>query len=152
VLKKTIYQLEKRQHGLDNDLEANERVSLLEDTNSSDTDSIFIPLLDKQLNKIIVFYDAQEKEVLNDIADLEEEVKQREEAGLSGMGHYFDDDDEEEEDLDEDYDEEEEMTGPLSREPMQSPRRKRRKSSSLPLARQRSSGLFIWSPEPVFRH
>jgi hypothetical protein len=132
VLKKTIYQLEKRQHGLDYDLESNERVSLLQDSDRSDTDSIFIPLLDKELNKIIVFYDPQERELLNDIAQLEEEVKQTEEAGLTGRGHYYDDEIEE----DDDDDDDDETNEGHSR----SPKRKRRKSTSLALSRQRSTG------------
>ena len=146
MLKKAIYQLEKRQHGLDYDLESNERVSLLQDSDRSDTDAIFIPLLDKELNKIIVFYDAQEKELLNDVAQLEEEVRQTEEAGLSGRGQYFDDEDDDDEFFDDDEDEDDETNGAPSREPTRSPRRKRRKSS-VGLSRQRSTGPSILSRE-----
>ena len=149
MLKKAIYQLEKRQHGLEHDLESNERVSLLEDSDRSDTDAIFIPLLDKELNKIIVFYDAQEKELLNDVAQLEEEVRQTEEAGLSGRGQYFDEDEDDEEEFldDDDDDDDEETNGATSREPTRSPRRKRRKSS-VGLSRQRSTGPFHSSYSP----
>jgi phosphate transporter len=125
VLKRHIYQLEKRQHGLENDLESNERYSLLQDTDRSDSDSIFIPLLDKELRKIIVFYESQQKESLDEIAELEEQVKEREEAGLAGGRHYFDD---EEEDEDEDDDEEDINAASLRR--TRSPKQRRRKSTS----------------------
>ena len=126
ALKKYIYLLEKRQHGLEHDLESNERVSLLQDVDQSDNDSIFIPLLDRELSKITTFYDSQQKELLFEISELEKHVQEREEAGLSGGEYYLDDDDE---DDDEDDDNDTELQG-ISREPTQSPKRTRRKSTS----------------------
>ncbi|KAI5886234.1 Sodium/sulfate symporter [Schizophyllum commune H4-8] len=92
TLKKFIYQLEKQQHDLDqsyHDLEAHERTSLVGER-TSHTDDLFIPLLDRELRKIVAFYEHQEQELFRDLAELEEMVKQQDEEGLQG-DHYADD-------------------------------------------------------------
>ncbi|KAF5379679.1 hypothetical protein D9615_005804 [Tricholomella constricta] len=106
ALKKHIYQLEKRQHG-DNlpyrDLEANEQESpLLGHVARSGTDVLFEPLLNKELRKIERFYETQEKELLEEVADLEELVSKQEESGLDAADRYFDHPDVDEFDEDDD--------------------------------------------------
>ncbi|PPQ69298.1 hypothetical protein CVT26_001616 [Gymnopilus dilepis] len=102
ALKKFIYQLEKQQSGRDipivRDLESNERSSLLGQPEEADTDSLFVPALDKELHKIIHFYLDQEKELLEELEELEKDVKQLDEAGLQGGDHYEDYETEDEED------------------------------------------------------
>ncbi|KAJ6611134.1 SPX domain-containing protein [Mycena sp. CBHHK59/15] len=116
ALKKFIYQAEKTQHDQStyHDIESNERTSLVD---RSTTDAVFIPLLDRELKKICAFYDAQEKELMEEVAELEAQVQQQEEAGLAG-NHYTDGDYDDEDDDDDD--------DSLSR----SPQRRRRVSSS----------------------
>ncbi|KAJ7765942.1 SPX domain-containing protein [Mycena maculata] len=118
ALKKYIYQLEKTQHDQSSyhDLETNERASLV--NRAAETDAVFVPLLEKELKKICAFYEAQEKELIDEVTQLEELVQQQDEAGMAG-NHYLDGPFEDDEDEDEDEDS-------LSR----SPRRRRRISSS----------------------
>ncbi|TRM57048.1 SPX domain-containing protein, partial [Schizophyllum amplum] len=92
TLKKFIYQVEKQQHDLDQsytDLEAHERTSLVGER-TSHADDLFIPLLDRELRKIVAFYERQEQELLRDLAELERMVKEQDEEGLQG-DHYMDD-------------------------------------------------------------
>ncbi|CAA7265750.1 unnamed protein product [Cyclocybe aegerita] len=121
ALKKYIYQLEKQQAGhehlLLHDIESNEHSSLLRQGDASNTDSLFIPLLDRELKKIVLFYEHQEKELLDDLEELEKDVALQEEIGLRGGEHYQDFDEEDEEDDDS-----------ISRSPVGT--RRRRKSSS----------------------
>ncbi|KAJ6489019.1 SPX domain-containing protein [Mycena sanguinolenta] len=116
ALKKYIYQLERAQHehSAYRDIETNERSSLVD--RGLQADNVFTPLLDRELKKICTFYEAQENELKGEVAELEELVRQQDEAGLSG-NHYLDDDEEEEEEDDDDS---------LSR----SPQRRRRISST----------------------
>ncbi|KAJ3886508.1 SPX domain-containing protein [Lentinula edodes] len=126
-LKKYIYQLEKQQQSLTSsyrDLESNERTSLVGRPSDAATDSIFIPLLDKELKKVTLFYEHQEKELFDELAELEALVQNQEELGLDG-DHYADDDE---------YDEEDEES--LSRSPER--HRRRRLSSSANLNRNTS--------------
>lgn len=71
TLKKYVYQLEKQQAGYRDtvhDLEANESTSLMRDGGpGAATDGLFIPLLDRELKKITLFYEAQEKELLDEV-------------------------------------------------------------------------------------
>lgn len=101
-LKKYIYQLEKQQAGREqirvSDLESNERSSLLHQTDVTNTDILFIPLLDRELHKIISFYEHQEKELLEELDTLEKDVALQDELGLHGeelWENYADEDDEE---------------------------------------------------------
>ncbi|KAJ7623924.1 SPX domain-containing protein [Mycena polygramma] len=118
ALKKYIYQLERTQHdhaGAYRDLET----PLLDAGAGNATDALFSPLLDRELKKICTFYEAQEKELMGEVAELEELVRQQEEAGMAG-NHYLDDGPYDEDEDDEDDDDS------LSR----SPQRRRRVSSS----------------------
>ncbi|KAJ6543566.1 SPX domain-containing protein [Mycena vulgaris] len=118
TLKKYIYQLEKTNHdqAAYHDVETNERTSLVD--RGASTDAVFVPLLDRELQKICTFYEAQEKDLMGEVAELEELVHQQEEAGMAG-NHYldgpYDDDDDDDDDDDS-----------LSR----SPQRRRRVSTS----------------------
>ncbi|KAJ7053590.1 SPX domain-containing protein [Mycena amicta] len=94
ALKKYIYHLEKAQHeqgqGTYRDAEeshANERTALVDRTAA--TDAVFVPLLDRELKKICAFYAAQEKQLVDDVAELEELVAQQDQVGMTG-DHYED--------------------------------------------------------------
>ncbi|KAG2133429.1 hypothetical protein BD769DRAFT_1716870 [Suillus cothurnatus] len=82
------YQLEKWQQqmgGIEpsyHDLEANEQTTLVHHGNTYDADSLFKPLLDKELEKILRFYEAQEKELLVELAVLEQSITQQDELDL----------------------------------------------------------------------
>lgn len=106
ALKKYIYQLEKQQSGRDlslsRDLESNERSALLNEADATETDGMFIPLLDRELRKIVTFYEQQSKELLDDLEDLEKDVLLQDEIGLQGGEHYDDYDDYDEDDNDND--------------------------------------------------
>ncbi|KAJ7680049.1 SPX domain-containing protein [Mycena rosella] len=117
TLKKYIYQLEKTQHDQSayRDVETNERTSLVD--RGASTDAVFVPLLDRELQKICAFYEAQEKELMAEVAELEELVRHQEEAGMAG-NHYTDGPYDEEDDDDDD--------DSLSR----SPQRRRRVSTT----------------------
>ncbi|KAF4613446.1 hypothetical protein D9613_008141 [Agrocybe pediades] len=109
ALKKHIYQLEKQQfsheHSQSHDIEAQESSSLLHGQDTSNTDALFIPLLDRELQKIVAFYQQQEKELLDDLNDLEKDVQEQDDIGLQGGEHYRDyEDDEHEHDDDDDDD------------------------------------------------
>ncbi|KAJ3993371.1 SPX domain-containing protein [Lentinula boryana] len=126
-LKKYIYQLEKQQQNLTSsyrDLESNERTSLVGRPDAA-TDSIFIPLLDKELKKVTLFYEHQGKELFDEIDELEALIHKQEELGLDG-DHYADDDG---------YDEEDDES--ISRSPE---RQKRRRLSSSANAHPNTAG------------
>ena len=108
ALKKYVYQFEKQQVGLResyHDLEANESTSLMGEADAGSTDIQFIPLLDRELRKICLFYHTQEKELLEDVAELQRLVDKQEESGPDGDHHFIDEDeDEDDEDEDDDFD------------------------------------------------
>jgi phosphate transporter len=93
----------------------------------SSTDSVFVPLLDRELKKVSTFYASQEKELLEEVEELEELVREQEEAGLDGAQRYLDDDDDDDE---EDEEDEDTVSPPVSREGTVPPKRRRRKSTS----------------------
>jgi phosphate transporter len=133
ALKKYIYQLEKQQHDLgrsSHDLEANERETLIEQATRTATDSVFVPLLDRELKKIVFFYESQEKELLDAVANLEELVKDQEEAGLAAEHQYLVEGEEDDDDDDDDDDEPASLS--LSRDESRPPKRRRRRSSATP--------------------
>jgi len=83
------------------DLESNERSTLLVEQHGTGTDAIFIPLLDREVKKIVAFYEYKEKELLEELEELEKDVLKMDDLGLGGGGHYEDyteDDDEEDDD------------------------------------------------------
>ncbi|KAG6331761.1 hypothetical protein ID866_7329, partial [Astraeus odoratus] len=137
ALKRYIYQVEKKQYApsrLSTDLEANERTALVDSSDTSAADAAFIPLLDKELTKIVLFYEHQEKELLDELAELEELVAEQDAVGLAGEEHYMDDGEEEDDDDDDD-----EHVGEHIRFE-QDVRRRRRKSSSAGYGRRSNSG------------
>lgn len=86
------------------DLEANESTSLMQGTSDHvSTDALFIPLLDRELKKITLFYETQENELLEEVRVLERMVQQQEADGPD-YGHQYDRNDEDDEDEDEDDD------------------------------------------------
>ncbi|KAI0346236.1 Sodium/sulfate symporter [Trametopsis cervina] len=110
TLKKYVYQLEKQQVGYRDavhDLEANESTSLIQGSqNHVSTDALFLPLLDRELKKITLFYEAQEKEFLEEVRGLERMVQEQEAHGPD-TGHQYDRqegyEDEDDEDDDDDF-------------------------------------------------
>lgn len=128
ALKKYIYQLEKQQHDQSRssmDLESGESTLLIPRTStSSSTDSAFVPLLDRELKKIVFFYESQEKESLDAVSELEELAKEQEENGFWENGQY-----EGSEDDDEDDDEDDPTHSPSRGGETWPSRRRRRRSS-----------------------
>lgn len=103
----------------------------------SGTDAIFVPLLDRELKKIVNFYEHQEKELLDELSELEESIKLQEEAGLAGdryiddVGGVSGDEDDDDEDDDES----------LSRSRDRDPSAQRRRKSSTTSRMRRSLSL-----------
>ncbi|KAJ8518452.1 hypothetical protein ONZ45_g4472 [Pleurotus djamor] len=142
ALKKYIYQIEKKQHQPDapyRDLEANENSSLIPQ-DVADSDALFRPLLDRELQKIRIFYEQQEKDLLQDVTELEKMIEQQEATGLAGhpyleeLGEDDEDDEEDEEDVDP-------QSPTHSRDPTGSTSRRRRRRRTL------SSAGFGRAPE-----
>ncbi|OCH89601.1 Sodium/sulfate symporter [Obba rivulosa] len=151
TLKKHIYQLEKQQAGLRDsyhDLEANERSSLMAGEDSSSTDAVFIPLLDRELRKICAFYEEKEKELLQDVASLERLVEQQEEAGPNARHEYLDVDDDDDDEEEEDDDDLPEQSPVATRDHTLSPsaRRRRMRSVSSSKAPSGSRGKYDTIP------
>jgi len=120
------------------DLEANEQTTLVHHGDTYDADSLFKPLLDRELQKIQRFYEAQEKELLVELAALEQSITQHDEAGLEAGLNYMDEDEEEDEDDDED-DEHSILT--RSEDYDKGSRRRHRKSSSVGYRTRFAAGL-----------
>ncbi|TFK93792.1 Sodium/sulfate symporter [Polyporus arcularius HHB13444] len=132
ALKKHLYQLEKQKAGLHeayHDLEANERTSLMGSGPSAsdltNTDAFFIPLLDRELKKVCMFYEMEEQRLSDEVKALQQEVERQEENGPYA-GHQFED----EEDADEEDEEDDEfdLHSPVH-DRTQSPARQRRRHS-----------------------
>lgn len=135
-MKKHIYQLEKQKAGLQesyHDLEANERTSLMSGGPSSvdmaNTDAFFIPLLDRELRKICVFYETEEQRLTDDLAALQTDIERQEESGPYAGHHYLDEEEDEEDEEDDDF-QLQSPTATLSRDRTQSPSRRRKRSMS----------------------
>ncbi|GJE85621.1 sodium/sulfate symporter [Phanerochaete sordida] len=106
ALKKYVYQLEKQTatfRDAAHDLEANESTSLIQGQDDLSTDTLFIPLLDRELKKICIFYEMQETELLREVESLQNLVQQEEDKGPD-VGHLYEDHDYDDEDEDEDED------------------------------------------------
>ena len=148
ALKKHIYQLEKQQQRNSQlhvvDLESSERSTLLGEQDVTKTDSIFIPLLDRELKKIAAFYEHQEKELLDDLEDLEKDVLLMDELGLVGGDYYEDYTDDDGEDDDDS------VGSPRSPDLTRRSPSRRRKSSSAGRVR-RPTGLFETFLLPMLR-
>ena len=149
TLKKYVYQLEKQQVGLRDafhDLEANESTSLMRgERSNASTDALFVPLLDRELKKIDLFYETQERELLEEVGRLSELVQQQEEYGPDS-GHEFENHEYEDDDDDEDDEEfglqNSELT--MSRSPVN--RRRRSLSESAGFSRTLSNGSSSNTP------
>jgi len=102
ALKKYIYQLEKQQHDHETLNHASHRdlehAALLQGHDVSDTDALFIPLLDRELKKITLFYQSQEKELCEDLTELEKDIQKQEDAGIDGGDRYMEQSDDEDDD------------------------------------------------------
>jgi phosphate transporter len=132
ALKRYIYHLEKQKHGAlvqSHDIEsesATERTSLVDRIAQwEDTDSLFKPLLDTELRKISSFYALQEKQLLQELAELEELVKEQDEIGMLAGRFYGDS----QWDEDDDDDEDDWGSTERSQEPSTSKRRRRASTS-----------------------
>jgi phosphate transporter len=115
ALKKYIYQLEKRQsvhRQRYRDNEATEHSALISDvdghpsSSGDDTDAVFRPLIDKEIDKVSAFYIKQEHELVLAVAELEALVHDEEERGR-GDAHWTEDHEHDDEDDDEDDGDEE---------------------------------------------
>ncbi|KDN52968.1 SPX-domain-containing protein [Tilletiaria anomala UBC 951] len=112
-LKKSIYNLEKdavdgqtpagglgTYRDLRDDIE-NESAALLSGEQRSDTDPIFLPLLDKELRKIVQFYESKEKQIYADVARIEEDLERAENEEMVLESEYdLSDDDDADDDVD----------------------------------------------------
>jgi phosphate transporter len=131
ALKKYIYHLEKQQHEAlvqSHDIDsATEQTSLVDRAAQlQDTDVLFQPLLDAELQKISSFYALQEKQLLLELSELEELVKEQDDLGMLagrfyGDNHWDDDEDEDEDDW---------QSTERSQEPPASKRRRRASTSA----------------------
>jgi phosphate transporter len=89
-----------------------------------DTDAVFKPLLDAELRKISSFYTLQEKQFLQELAELEELVKEQDDIGMLAGRLYGDTQ------WDEDEDEDEDESAERSHDPPTSKRRRRASTSA----------------------
>ena len=143
ALKKKIYQLEKHQHsgGLQDsyhDLEANEHTSLIGSSHPSSPDALFIPALDRELEKINLFYVTEEQRLEDDVSALQDEIERQEESGPYAGHQYLNGDEDDDDEDDDDFD----VNSPIDsvRDRTQSPGRRRRQHS-LSISGSRSAGL-----------
>ncbi|EST08630.1 SPX, N-terminal [Kalmanozyma brasiliensis GHG001] len=101
-LKKSIYLMEKELPSVPNapysDVE-NESSGLLQDADSSDTDRAFVPLLDKELDKIVEFYLKKDTELRGDLQQLKEDLERTENEDFEDDSDFGNSDDDEDDDL-----------------------------------------------------
>ncbi len=102
-LKKTIYIMEKELPSEPNapysDVE-NESSGLLQNADTSETDRTFVPLLDKELNKIVEFYLEKDAELRADLQQLKDDVERTENEDFDDDSDFgVSDEDEDDEDL-----------------------------------------------------
>ncbi|KAH8829948.1 SPX domain-containing protein [Flagelloscypha sp. PMI_526] len=115
ALKKYIYQLEKQQH----------------QRNTSRAQPTDIEAGEHEPLKVVLFYQQQEKEILDEVEELEQQIKEQEEEGSRGIDNYTI----EEEDEDEDDDDDDDQQDSHARERSTSqPRQKRRPGRSLSMS------------------
>ncbi|KAJ3485414.1 hypothetical protein NLI96_g4980 [Meripilus lineatus] len=134
MLKKHVYQLERQQLSMrdtGHDLEANEHTSLMGNHHDiTSMDSQFIPLLDRELKKITLFYESQEKELMDDVVELQRLIQQQEDLPLDGRHRYMTSEDGDDDDDDDEEDEFDVQSPTLSRTThSRSPVRNRRRRS-----------------------
>ncbi|KAF8468533.1 SPX-domain-containing protein [Russula ochroleuca] len=133
ALKRYIYHLEKQKHEAllqSHDVESATEQTFLVDRVAvwQDTDALFKPLLDAELKKISSFYALQETQLLQELAELEELVKEQDEIGMLA-GRFYSDSQWDEDD-DEDEDEDHWGSTERSHEPSTSKRRRRVSTSA----------------------
>lgn len=92
-----------------------------------DTDAIFQPLLDAELRKISSFYSLQENQLLEELSELEELVKEQDDIGMVAGRIYGDT----QWDEDEDEDEDDWQSTERSQDPATSKRRRRASTSAV---------------------
>lgn len=130
------------------DLEANEHTSLIGPSHDgASMDKQFIPFLDRELKKITLFYESQEKDLLSDVEELQKLIQQQEDLPLDGSHRYLasedgDDDDDDDEDDDFNMQSPTLSRGTFSRSPQRNRRRRSRSESRGVVA----SGMSFASP------
>ncbi|PIL28341.1 hypothetical protein GSI_09492 [Ganoderma sinense ZZ0214-1] len=136
--KKHIYQLEKQKAGLQescHDLEADERTSLMtagrSSTDMGNTDAFFLPLLDRGLRKLCLFYETEEQRLTDDLAALQMGIERQEESGPLCGASLLDEEADEDKDKDDEDFQLQSPTATLSRDRTQSPTRRRKGSRSI---------------------
>ncbi|KAJ3572882.1 hypothetical protein NP233_g2793 [Leucocoprinus birnbaumii] len=100
--------------------------------------SFFIPLLDRELKKITLFHETQQKELVEELAELEDDVQKQEDAGLDAGERYMDQTDDEDDD----------ESISISRSP-EGTRRHRKSSSAARGRRTTISGPSEWRRSSV---
>jgi phosphate transporter len=109
----------------------------------SSTDEKFVPLLDRELDKIVAFYKSQEADLIAEVEELAANIIEREAAGIGPDARYMDED--------ESDDEEEEgsvgLDGSLSQLPDSPQRRKRSLSGRGPRSGSTGNALQCRSLE-----
>ncbi|KAF8322610.1 SPX-domain-containing protein [Clavulina sp. PMI_390] len=93
-LKRHIYELESSIDAANGSSRSHERTALLGRMTPAAANEKFLPLLDRELRKVVAFYVAQEKELLAEVERLGQSIARREEEGLNGLAdsRYSDDD------------------------------------------------------------
>lgn len=135
ALKKQLYHLEKQQTGPDSryrDLESHEDVSLIR---NNEADTAFTQSLDHELRKISAFYDHQAKEILEEVAEVEELVQQQDESAFNGNDAYSPYQESDDEDEDEEEHEDDDV-------PNNTPGRSKRRTSVTFSPDTRGTGMF----------
>lgn len=148
MLKKHVYQLERQQLSMrdtGHDLEANEHTSLMGNHHDiTSMDSQFIPLLDRELKKITLFYESQEKELMDDVVELQRLIQQQEDLPLDGRHRYMTSEDGDDDDDDDEEDEFDVQSPTLSRTThSRSPVRNRRRRSRSESGGVANSGISL---------
>lgn len=142
ALKKQIYIIEKENHqwrASRETQESSEYTGLITRTENAG-EAAFEHLLDRELKKITLFYQTQEKELLDQLAELEVLVALKEEEGpQAGYGHVDDEDD--------DDDDEDDLEDSRLLESPTSPRPPLQRKRSLP----RGHGYAIFRQANVLR-
>jgi phosphate transporter len=95
-----VYELAKSQSVQETTaLDHGERTALMHNEATSSTDDVFRPLLDQELEKIVSFYIAQEKELFDEVEELTQLVNRKEEEGLGlATATYSSEDDSDDDD------------------------------------------------------
>ena len=115
--------------------------------NMGDTDAFFLPLLDRELRKICVFYETEEHRLTDDLAALQTDIERQEESGPYAGHRYLDEEGDEDDDEDDDF-QLQSPTATVSRDRTQSPSRRRKHSRSMSSAGPKGGVYFTPCPTP----